>query len=286
MGKKGVTSTNKTFLLDNDSKLVIGGNETVSIVYECGIGSCGNTSAPIAPMQPLTLVKGNNKIGDLSISVTIQGPRVDGIHLESMDQLDIHSASASWTANSVISDTGARLVFFPEVLPTSNVTLKFSQLVANSVTLANGTIVVFRFPREFQPVHGTNFTVAIIAAKKLETEPSALQLRYSFPADEAVVFRLDAAATWQIESGDTQLLLSTIEFVDVNQQPSQTTQFNQTEFVSVSTSGSISNIPAASSDTTGSLSLSPTDSASASHSKLSWSPVWLGLFLFCSHWCY
>jgi tRNA A-37 threonylcarbamoyl transferase component Bud32 len=153
----------------------------------------------------------------MTINIKPAGPRADGIVLGPNDELFVDSTEGGiWTTSSLSAVDSTRLLFQPQVT-SSSVELRFTQLLANDIKLAKGTIIVFKFSDDYRPVHGTKFMIGALAAKNFDTDPAELGFRFSFPLSSPQSVRdLNAVATHKLAEGTTGLtvLESTIEFFD------------------------------------------------------------------------
>jgi tRNA A-37 threonylcarbamoyl transferase component Bud32 len=169
------------------------------------------------------LALGDNTQGNLVINVSVEGPRKDGITVGKGTALVVNQTpSLVWTATSVTTSDQARLTFEPSIVSGSSLDLRFTQLLCNTVSLANGTVIAFRFPADFKPVHGHKFTTTTIAAMNIDAAPSALKFVFGFFGEpSSAVKALEAAAvhTIQDSSNGRKVLTTKIEFFD----PSMTT---------------------------------------------------------------
>jgi hypothetical protein len=175
---------------------------------------------PIAgvAVDSFALVSGANSRANFSIGVSFSGPRATAIAVGPDDSLVVKSAQSTvWTAVDVSVTQGGRVVYEPELLAGSKVDLNFTRLRANSVTLAPGAKISFRFPADFAPVHGSKFNVPTVDAMDLSANVSQVQLVYGFygsPNEQA--FRLEAVATHLINRtvDGRSVLVTSLEFFD------------------------------------------------------------------------
>jgi tRNA A-37 threonylcarbamoyl transferase component Bud32 len=188
-----------------------------TLSQQCLGGVCV-ANPPLSSGEPVTLKQGTQTFRDMTVGVKIDGPRARGITLGSSDEMVISETPGKvWTIASLTTNDKSRIVFQPSIEPGSSVNLIFTQLLCDKATVADGTIISFRFPSSFVPVHGYKFSIATMAANTFNANAPAIKFVFAFLGGVSEsVKALEAAAVHALEDSDRgrKVLMTTIEFFD------------------------------------------------------------------------